>query len=78
MAAAGATGAATTLLGVRVMANVSRNIVMLASDGSIDGTKAACAAEFGTRVVHPDEFEVLLMNVQPAKPKARRIGLLQP
>ena len=60
------------LLGVRVMNGVSRNIVMLVSDGSMDGTKAACAAELGTRVVHPDEFEILLKNVQPAKPRADR------
>jgi hypothetical protein len=53
-------------------------IVMLVSDGSMDGTKAACAAEFGTRVVHPDEFEILLKNVQPAKPKANVVsGLLR-
>jgi DNA polymerase III subunit epsilon len=63
---------------VFVFCAVSRKIVMLVSDGSMDGTKAACAAQLGTRVVDPDEFEVLLKNVQPAKPKARRIGLVQP
>jgi DNA polymerase-3 subunit epsilon len=50
------------------MSSVSRNIVMLVSDGSMDGTKAACAAELVTRVVHPDEYEVLLKNVRPAGP----------
>ena len=59
------------------MSSVYRNIVMLVSDGSIDGTKAASAAQLGTRVVHPDEFEVLLKNVQPAKPKAKHVGLIQ-
>lgn len=47
------------------MSSVSRNIVMLVSDGSMDGPLASCAAELGTRVVHSDEFEVLLKNVQP-------------
>ncbi len=36
------------------MSSVSRNIVMLVSDGTMDGAKAACAADLGTRVVHPD------------------------
>jgi hypothetical protein len=31
---------------------------MLVSDGSMDDTRAAGSAELGTRVVHPDEFEV--------------------
>jgi len=51
------------------MSGVSRNIVMLVSDGSMDGTKEASASELGTRVIDPDEFEVLLKNMQPAKPK---------
>jgi DNA polymerase-3 subunit epsilon len=42
---------------------------MLVSDGSMDGTKAACAAELGTRVVDPDEFEVLLNHLQPVIPE---------
>jgi DNA polymerase-3 subunit epsilon len=41
----------------------------LISDGTIDGTKAASAPQFGTRVVRPDQFEVLLNHLQPAKPK---------
>jgi len=48
---------------------LGRTIVMLVSDGSMDGTKAASAAQLGTRVVHPDQFEVLLSHLQPAKPK---------
>ena len=32
----------------------SRDIVMLVSDGSVNGTKATDAAELGTRVVHPE------------------------
>jgi hypothetical protein len=42
---------------------------MLVSDGSMDGTKAVSATELGTRVVHPDELEMLLKHLQPAKPK---------
>jgi|BarGraNGADG00212_1021973.scaffolds.fasta_scaffold36209_2 DNA polymerase-3 subunit epsilon len=64
------------LHGVRFMSSVSRIMVMLVSDDSMDG-KAACAAELGTRVVHPDEFEVLLKNVQPARLKAERVGPLR-
>jgi len=58
------------LLGVRVLSGISRNIVMLVSDGSMDGNKAANAAKLGTRVVHPDEFEILLKYLQPARSKA--------
>jgi DNA polymerase-3 subunit epsilon len=58
----------TQSLGVRVMSSVTRNSAMLVSDGSMDGTKAASAADLGTRVVHPDEFEVLLIHLQPARP----------
>ena len=49
---------------------------MLVSDGTIDGTKAACAAALGTRVVHPDECEILLDHLQRAKPKPRGIPCL--
>ncbi|MEO6144022.1 MAG: hypothetical protein ABIP19_08605, partial [Dermatophilaceae bacterium] len=58
----------STSLGVRVLGGVSRKTVMLVSDGSMDGTKTASAAKLGTRVVHPDQFEVLLKHLQPAKP----------
>jgi DNA polymerase-3 subunit epsilon len=62
----------STSLGVRVLSGVSRKTVMLVSDGTMDGTKAASAAALGTRVVHPDQFEALLNHLQPAKPKAIR------
>ena len=52
--------------GVRVVGGVSGKTALLVSDGSMDGLKAAKARELGTRVVHPDEFEVLLRHVQPA------------
>jgi len=52
--------------GVRVTGAVSRKTAVLVSDGSMDGTKAATAREHGTRVVHPDDFEVLMRHVQPA------------
>ncbi len=51
--------------GVRVTGSVSGTTAMLVSDGTMDGLKAAAARRHGTRVVHPDEFEVLLRHVQP-------------
>ncbi|MRG60674.1 hypothetical protein GE115_12460 [Agromyces sp. CFH 90414] len=53
-------------LGVRVVGGVSRMTAMLVTDGSFAGGKLAKATEVGTRVVHPDVFEVLLANLQPA------------
>lgn len=53
-------------LGVRVISSVSRLTVMLITDGSFSGGKAAKAQQFGTRHVHPDEFAVLLRHLQPA------------
>lgn len=55
-------------LGVRVMGNVSRLTAMLITDGTMDGTKLAKATAVGTRIVHPDVFEVLLGHLQPALP----------
>lgn len=51
--------------GVRVTGSVTRQTAMLVTDGSIDGLKAATAAEMGTRVVHPREFAILLDHLQP-------------
>ncbi|WP_253259473.1 BRCT domain-containing protein [Subtercola boreus] len=51
-------------LGVRVMNNVSKFTVVLVTDGSFDGSKQAKAREIGTRVVHPDKFD-LLLNLDP-------------
>ncbi|MBP1078990.1 DNA polymerase-3 subunit epsilon [Microbacterium terrae] len=59
-------------LGVRVMNNVSRLTAMLVTDGSMDGTKLAKAREVGTRIVHPDTFEILLAHLQPAAPAEER------
>lgn len=53
-------------LGVRIVGNVSRLTAMLVTDGSFAGGKLARATEIGTRVVHPDMFEVLLRHLQPA------------
>jgi DNA polymerase-3 subunit epsilon len=53
--------------GVRVTGNVSRRTAMLVTDGSFSGTKAAAAAELGTRVVHPDTFAILLDHLQPVR-----------
>ncbi len=51
--------------GVSVTSSVSRRTAMLVTDGSYDGQKAQAAAALGTRVVHPDDFEVLLAYIQP-------------
>jgi DNA polymerase-3 subunit epsilon len=52
-------------LGVRLMENISRFTAMLVTDGTFAGNKLAKATEVGTRVVHPDEFELLLTHLQP-------------
>jgi DNA polymerase-3 subunit epsilon len=52
-------------LGVRVTGCISRLTAMLVTDGTFAGTKLAKATEVGTRVVHPDVFEVLLTHLQP-------------
>ncbi len=52
--------------GVRVTGAVSGKTAVLVSDGSMDGTKAAAARKYCTRVVHPEEFDLLLRHVQPA------------
>lgn len=54
-----------TVRGVRVLGSVSRRTVMLITDGSVDGIKAHAAAELGTRIVHPDDFQVMLEFIQP-------------
>ncbi|MCS5521196.1 exonuclease domain-containing protein [Curtobacterium flaccumfaciens pv. oortii] len=61
-------------LGVRVIGAVSRLTVMLITDGSFSGGKAAKAKQFGTRHVHPDAFEVLLQHLQPAARQATLPG----
>jgi DNA polymerase-3 subunit epsilon len=57
-------------LGVRVMSNVSSRTALLVTDGSFDGGKADNAATLGTRLVHPDEFTLLLDHLQPAVSKS--------
>jgi DNA polymerase III subunit epsilon len=52
--------------GITISGGVSRTTALLVSDATVAGTKAAAAAEFGVRVVHPEEFERLLDHVQPA------------
>ncbi len=63
---------ASVRLGVRVLSSVSSRVAMLITDGTVDGTKAARAAELGTRTVHPQAYEVLLQHLQPALPRADR------
>lgn len=56
-------------LGVRVLGAVSAKVALLVTDGSMDGGKARRAAELGTRVVHPDVYELMLTYLQPALPR---------
>ena len=53
-------------LGVRVMSSVSGKTTMLITDGEFSGTKASAARANGTRLVHPDEFRILLDYIQPS------------
>ncbi|GGE90997.1 exonuclease domain-containing protein [Mycetocola zhadangensis] len=59
-------------LGVRVAGSISRLTTLLVTDGTFAGTKLAKATEIGTRVVHPDVFEILLTHLQPAS--MQRVG----
>ena len=61
-----------TASGLRVIGSVSAKVALLVSDGTVSGGKAADAKFLGTRVVHPEEFEVLLNHVQPALPREAR------
>jgi len=58
-----------TAQGITVSGGVSRTIALLVSDGTVSGTKARAAAEFGVRIVRPEQFNELLDHVQPAMPK---------
>lgn len=51
--------------GVYVTGSVSRRTVLLVTDGSFYGNKAAAADELGTRCVLPAEFALLLDHLQP-------------
>lgn len=59
-------------LGVRIVGGVSAKTVMLISDGTMDGTKAARAREVGTRIEHPETYAVLLSHLQPALTREAR------
>lgn len=56
--------------GVRIVGNVSAKTVMIVTDGTMDGTKAAKARELATRTTHPDTYAVLLDYLQPALDRA--------
>lgn len=62
-------------LGVRVIGAVSRFTVMIVTDGSFSGGKAAKAQQFGTRQVHPNDFEVLLRHLQPAAARSSEASI---
>lgn len=55
-----------TSVGVRVANGVARSTAMLVTDGAFAGTKLEAARDLGTRIVHPDEFAILLDHIQPA------------
>ncbi len=56
-------------LGVLVIGSMSPKVALLVSDGTMDGGKAGRARELGARVVHPDDFRLLLDHLQPARPR---------
>lgn len=53
------------LMGVKVTSSVSRKTKFLVTDGSFSGNKARDAASLGTRIVTPEDFEILLAHIQP-------------
>jgi DNA polymerase-3 subunit epsilon len=53
-------------LGVAISSKVSAKTSFLITDGSYVGNKANDAAQFGTRVVTPEEYKLLLKYIQPA------------
>lgn len=55
-------------LGVLVIGSMSPKVALLVSDGTMDGGKAGRARELGARVVHPNDFRILLDHLQPARP----------
>lgn len=54
-------------LGVLVIGSMSPRVALLVSDGTMDGGKAGRARELGARVVHPNDFRILLDHLQPAQ-----------
>jgi len=57
--------------GVRVTSSVSAKTAMLVTDGGFSGNKAAAAEAAGTRLVHPDDFSILLRLIQPPRDDSR-------
>ncbi len=53
-------------VGVMIGSSVSKKTVLLITDGGYVGNKAAEAKELGVRVVHPDEYALMLKYIQPA------------
>ena len=52
-------------MGVAILSKVTAKTNVLVTDGSYVGNKANDAKKFGTRVVSPDEYEILLDYIQP-------------
>ncbi|MGZ6583143.1 MAG: Lsr2 family DNA-binding protein [Solirubrobacteraceae bacterium] len=59
-------------LGARIIGSVSPKVAMLVSDDTMEGVKAARAAELGIRVVHPSVFNEIVEHIQPALPREER------
>ena len=51
--------------GCRLTGSVSGKTDILVTDGSYSGNKAEAAQKNGTRIVHPDDFEIMLEHIQP-------------
>lgn len=52
--------------GVVIASGVSKKTNLLVTDGTYVGNKANEARELGVRVVHPDDYELMLKYIQPA------------
>jgi DNA polymerase-3 subunit epsilon len=52
-------------LGCRLTGSVSGKTDILVTDGSYVGNKREAAERHGTRIVHPNDFELMLAHIQP-------------
>lgn len=56
-------------MGITIATGVTQKTSFLVTDGSYSGNKANAAAALGTRIVTPDQYEVLLKYIQPGTTK---------
>lgn len=52
--------------GITIASSVSKKTSILVTDGGFSGNKAKEAAELGTRIVHPADYEIMLKYIQPS------------